>query len=169
MNICTNYDSYLQDQDKAVWIAELSDGTRVFCDDGRYGETDIAWARLREYLKDYVPSLVSNEYFIPTESFSHKDLLDSKVLKIAKLFIKFRSHTELVAERTENTVGFYFGRAVAAWVSQPTINYMVVGVVQKSEQGELVHTTKWRVPEIIEDEKDTRDPEDYPENIIYDC
>ncbi len=142
--ICTSYDSYLQDQDKAVWIAELSDGTQVFCDDGRYGEKDIAWARLRKYLKN-------------------------SGLRIAKLLIKFRSHTELVAERNEDTVGFYFGRAVSAWVGQPTINYMVVGVVQKSEQGELAHTTKWRVPEIIEDEKDTRNPSDYLENIIWDC
>ncbi len=167
--ICTTYDSYLQDQDTTVWVAELSDGTLVYGDDGRYGEKDVAWTRLREYLKDYVPCLVSDEYFIPTENFSHKDLLDSKVLKITKLFIKFRSHTELVAERTENTVGFYFGRGAAAWVGQPTMNYMVVGTVQKSEKGKLAHTTKWRVPEIIEDEKDTRNPEDYEENIIWDC
>lgn len=143
MSICTSYDGYLQDKDEPIWIVRLSDGLEVFCDDGRYGDTDKAWNRLRDYLFE-----------------SYK--------KIDKLFIKFRSHTELVAERSENTIGWYFGRAADAWVGQPTSNFMIVGTVEQNSDKIWARTTKWRVPEIIKDIEEERNPENYSENIIWD-
>lgn len=139
--ICTSYDGFLQEKDESVWIVELSDETRVYCDDGRYGVTDKAWDRLREYIKT-----------------THST--------ISKLFIKFRSHIELVVERDENTIGWYFGRAAGCWVGCPTTNYMIVGAVQQSDTI-LARTTKWRVPEIIKDVEEDRDPSDYLDNIIW--
>lgn len=144
--ICTVYDSYLQDIDRTVWIAELSDGTKVYGDDYRYGEKDLAFKRLKSYL---------------TES----------GLRIQKIYLKFRSHVELCQERNENTVGWYFGRGIGCWMGQENIHYMITGQVQEEPSIEFqrnCHCKKWRVPEVILDEEDTRDPEKFPENIIYD-
>jgi len=153
--ICTSYDEFLQDKDTTVWVVELSDGTSIYCDDGRYGEEDKAWNRLRTYLR-------SNEH-----------------LKIQKIRIKFRSHVELAAERGPNTKGWYFGRGASAWVGCPTLTFMIIGTVEKIREplfdeywnpnaGLVAKTTKWRVPEIIKDESDDREPVDYLENIIWD-
>jgi hypothetical protein len=114
----------------------------VYCDDGRYGELDRAWDRLRKYL-------------------------DNSTLLIEKLFIKFRSHTELVAQRDERTTGWYFGRAAGCWIGCPTTTYMIVGTVQQLDDGEVAKTTKWRVPEILKDVEEDRVPSDYLDNIIW--
>lgn len=149
--ICTSYDEFLQDQDTSVWVVELVTKdlahytiTNVFCDDGRYGETDKAWNRLRKYLEDH------------------------KELEISKIRIKFRSHIELAAERGPNTIGFYFGRAASCWVGMPTNNFMIVGTVEKAQDGMVAKTSKWRVPEVIKEEDEERTPSDYLENIIWD-
>lgn len=142
--ICKSYDDFLQDKDEAVWIAELNDGTKIYCDDGRYGETDKAWNRLRKYLEEH------------------------QEVEISKIRIKFRSHIELAAERTPNTIGFYFGRAASCWVGMPTTNSMIVGAVEKTSDGMIAKTSKWRVPEVIKEESEERNPSDYLENIIWD-
>lgn len=144
--VCTIYDAYLQDLDRTVWVAELSNGIMVYGDDYRYGERDIAFRRLEQYLKE-------------------------QNLRISKIFVKFRSHIELAQERNENTVGWYFGRGIGAWMGQPETHYIITGQVQEAPSLEFqrsCHCKKWRVPEVILEEEDTRDPERFPENIIWD-
>lgn len=146
--VCCSYDDYLQDKDEAIWIVELMDGTKVYCDDGRYGELDRAWNRLRNYLSQY-----NNP--------------------IQRLYIKFRSHTELVATRDKDTVGFYFGRSAGAWFGQNTSHFFIVGTVQQVDEWgleQVAKTSKWRVPEVIreQDGDENRNPRSYVENIIWD-
>ena len=144
--ICTVYDSYLQDIDRTVWVTVLSDGSNVYGDDYRYGENDIAYRRLAKYLKD-------------------------TGLRIEKILLKFRSHVEECQVRNEGTVGWYFGRGIGCWMGQENIHYMITGQVQEAPSLEFqrsCHCKKWRVPEILLDEEDTRDPTSYIENIIYD-
>lgn len=143
--LCFSYDGYLQDKDETIWIAELVDGTKVYADDCRYGEFDRAWSRLREYLK------------------LHNNPID-------KLYIKFRSHTELVMSRGENTVGFYFGRAAGAWFGQNTSQFFIVGTVENLNNSHICKTSKWSVPEVIKDKDgdEVRDPSQYLDNIIWD-
>ena len=143
--ICTEYDEFLQNEDKPIWIAELEDGKRVYCDDGRYGKDDIAWYRLRKNIE-----VTKNN--------------------IEKLYIKFRSHTELVAQRTELTKGFYFRRGAGAWIGQPTVNYMITGTVEGHPSpscGLYVKSVKWRVPEIHKEEEEIRDCGEL-DSIIWD-
>lgn len=139
--VCTLYDEYLQDKDETVWITELSDGTRVYSDDGRYGETDKAWLRLKSFLNQ-----------------------EGENRQIERIFIKFRSHIELVVERTKNTIGWFFSRAAEAYVGQPTYLFMIFGTVENK----ICKTVKWRIPEIHKGEEDERDPSNYEENIIWD-
>ncbi len=64
-NLClSSKDPYLDE--KTVWVAELDDGTKVYCDDGR-GSPVIAWQRLKNYS-------------------------DQNNRKISSLTLKFRSH-----------------------------------------------------------------------------
>lgn len=142
--ICTSYDDYLQDKDTSIWIAELNNGTMVYCDDGRYGEDDIAWRRLADFLK-------------------------TNSLKIEKLFIKFRSHVELVSSRDTDTIGWYFGRGVSAWMGSPSYSTFIIGQV-KSKDTISLKVSRWRVPEIQQEESSSeeRDPSEYSINIIWD-
>lgn len=45
-NLCTKWDDWLEDRDCPVWVAELSDGSLVYQDDGRPGFSISAWERL---------------------------------------------------------------------------------------------------------------------------
>ena len=139
MSICTFYDEYLQDKDKPVWIAVLSDETVVYGDDGRYGEEDRAWFRLKAHLK-------------------------AKNLKIEQLRVKFRSHVEVSHQRTENTRGWFLSYGAGAFVGQPTFNYILTGVVE----GDTMKVKKWRVPEVLLDEEETRGLVD-DERVLLEC
>lgn len=48
------HDKYLDE--KTIWVAELSCGTKVYCDDGR-GNPSIAWQRLKKYCDDTTSSI----------------------------------------------------------------------------------------------------------------
>lgn len=65
VNLClSSKDPYLNE--KTIWVAELDDGTKVYCDDGR-GTPLIAWQRLKSYC-------------------------DENNRKVSSLMLKFRSH-----------------------------------------------------------------------------
>ena len=138
--VCTHYDGFLQEVDRAIWYVELNDGSNVYGDDYRYGENDIAFRRLKNYLKN-------------------------NNLKINKIFVKFRSHVELAQERNDETIGWYFGRGVGCWVGQPTQHKIITGQVQSDG---TVRCKIWQIPEVILSEEDSRKSCDYLENIIWD-
>lgn len=141
--ICTSYDSYLHEIDTTVLVITLSDGTKVYSDDGRYGEFDKAWLRLATHLKE-------------------------TALQIESISIKFRSHVEVAATRNPNTVGFFYTQGAACWIGQPTAKYFIVGTVEKSGDSNVIKSSKWRVPEVIKEEDETREIVNYSEQIIWD-
>ena len=51
MGVCVTEDDFVKH--KLRWVAGLSDGSRVFQDDDREGETEpVAWKRLKKYIDD---------------------------------------------------------------------------------------------------------------------
>lgn len=106
--------------DKTVWIAILSDGLSVYQDDARPGrDPSSAWVRLTSYLKQ------------------------NPDLKITKLGVKFRSHTEWLPE---NMSGYYFSNGILRGMqSTESQEYKVLGYV---EDDRIV--CRWySVPELI--------------------
>lgn len=124
--VCFSLDDFIEDQDKPIYIAELSDGRKVYQDDKRPDMFPIAWLRLKE--------------------FCYNEKID-----IVKMFVRFRSHTELSGESED---GFFFRRkALGSFGEEKTNHYFIIGSINKNN----IHCKHWRVPEIILDEEDDRD------------
>ncbi len=136
--VCFQIDEYINDRDKTHWFVDLSDGTRVFGDDFRYGPDDRAWKRLRTYLYE-------------------------NSLYITKLWIRFRSHIELMGS---SDIGYMFRNGVIASVATgENRERFVVGLIKDNK----VHVQVWNVPEIqkCEDETEEREIESCSESIIW--
>jgi hypothetical protein len=119
-------DSYILDQDRTYWRADLSDGTSVFQDDGRPGNSiQSAWERLRIYTKEKSLSLVS-------------------------MSLIFRDHVESVPTGQD---GYYFSKGVRAtpgWSKEHyTLGY-------KSPLDEVWTIIWFAIPEILETFRETR-------------
>jgi hypothetical protein len=84
--VCFEIDDFINDQDKTHWVVDLSNGKRVYGDDGRPGLERVAWKRLRNYLYN------NNLY-------------------ITEMFIRFRSHIESVGKSEQ---GYFFKRGILA-------------------------------------------------------
>ena len=138
-NICTRLDDFILDKDKPYWIATLSDGTKVYEDDGRAGIGRISWERLKDYC------------------YSHKISVDN-------VAIQFRSHYEFVMNFE---FGAFFRRmALGQFGTEKTQLYYIFGSV--NDRGEIC-TTKWMVPELIEskDLADIRNIAGHENEIIW--
>lgn len=98
--ICTEEDDFVKDkfEQETRWIADLSNGLRVYQDDHRAGPEDKAWLRLKEYC------------------FQNKVLID-------RLKLQFRSHVEDI----EKAEGYYFSKGLGVYVGNPTWNFYIVG------------------------------------------
>lgn len=94
-------DSFIEDKDKAIWIAHLSNGQVVYQDDERYGDDDRAWLRLMKYCS-------KNKVFVKS------------------VYIKFRSHTEKAVENDGDGI-FYRRKALGSPVDK-TRHYYLFGV-----------------------------------------
>ena len=92
--VCFKIDDYIEDRDRAIWIAKLSNGETVYQDEDRYGPSDYAWFRLRNYCK-------------------------SKKIKIDSILIKFRSHTEKIIDNDGE--GVFFRNKALAGFSNPGV------------------------------------------------
>lgn len=104
MTVCFAIDKYIEDLDKPHWFADISDGTRIFGDDGRPGLEPNSWYRLRDYLYQ-------------------------NGLYIKKLFIRFRSHVEEIGE---SDIGYIFRKGIlAAVVNGQNFHRFIVGVVRE--------------------------------------
>ena len=101
--VCFKIDDYIEDRDRAIWIAKLSNGETVYQDEDRYGPSDYAWFRLRNYCK-------------------------SKKIKIDSIVIKFRSHTEKIIDNDGE--GVFFRNKALAGFSNPTHFYFLFGVIK---------------------------------------
>lgn len=125
--VSKEWDGWIREQDQTIWIAGLENGETIYQDDYRPGmEPQSAWLRLRKYCYE-------NDTYITS------------------LVLKFRSHTELVAENAE---GYYFARGVMGspfW--KQSVQQYVTGVVNCGN----VPIRVWRVPELIVMEEELRE------------
>ena len=97
--ICTTPDNFLDE--KTIWVATLSNGTRVFLDDDRENSNpSSAWLRLREFV-------------------------ERRDLSIQNLKIKFRDHVvELPAAEQ-----YHFSKAVGCMVGCQEEFFYIIGVI----------------------------------------
>lgn len=125
--ICTEYDQWLKDQDKTIWMVELEwlrgdeTYTTVYQDDGRPNTNGIAFSRLREVLRT------------------------RGGCRVNRFGLGFRDHIEWLP--IENPDGIYFSKgAIGDMFSPHTSNCYVLGWIKDS-----VLTKVWyRIPEVIE-------------------
>lgn len=136
--ICKSIDEYLLDKDSAIYIVELSNNEVVYEDENRYGPDDKAWLRLQKYCTE-------------------------NKLSVNKVWIKFRSHKELVFEN--NSDGVFFRRKILGNPLDNNRHYYVFGLVNSSKA--TIHTWHWKVPEVIMEEEDDRDIKGCEEQIIW--
>src|SRR4051812_48908014 len=108
MSVCKQKDDLINE--KLHWVAELSNGEKVFQDDGRPGETEpSAWIRLRKYVQE-------------------------NRLSIESIHLVFCDHIEEVVPR--NADGYYFVQKVMAFAfsgTESTFHYYLFGAVIDDE------------------------------------
>tara|TARA_Y100000310_G_scaffold271078_1_gene285370 strand:+ start:48 stop:467 length:420 start_codon:yes stop_codon:yes gene_type:complete len=118
--LCTNGDDKFL-REKTIWIVELSNGISVFQDDDRPGIAPAsAWLRLKKYVEE-------NSLFI------------------AKLSIKFRSHTKKLPAAEQ----YHFAKGVGCLVGSEPDDYYIFGLLSSG----VLTRKKFKVPEIILAEK----------------
>jgi hypothetical protein len=155
-HLCTDeHDPFLDE--KAIWIAHLSNGKCVFQDDDRPGineetlgfrDAHSAWVRMFHYLVEHPEH--------------HIELIR----------MKFRDH--VIRLPHENIAGYYFSRAaMGQWGAPDTLLYNVMGVIRDPKQDylqqlwyhlptiEVLQTEqlprdKWGPPQIIWNLEDMR-------------
>lgn len=117
MNVCKYLDEFIIDKDETIWVVELSNGEKIYQDDGRYGFYDKAWLRLMDYCYN-------------------------NNLKILKLWITFRSHTEFIFENDGD--GIFFRQGILAQIGYARKLY-IFGIVKDDK----IYAQYWRIPEVI--------------------
>ena len=138
--ICTEYDQWLKDQDKTVWMVKLkcpwcnqdSHIEMVYQDDGRSSEKESsAWKRLRLFLEHPNGTNIS----------------------IVGFGLGFRDHAEWLP--VEYPDGIYFSKGVIADMLNPhPCNCYVLGWIKDG----LLTKVWYRIPEVIEYQREeTRD------------
>jgi hypothetical protein len=118
--LCKTYDTFIDE--KAVWVAKLSDGSFVYQDDYRPGETiPIAWLRLKKYLE--------------TE----------KEISIIGLHFRFRSN--IIHPLPENSDGYFFSNKIIQPLSKnkvPPFNFFVGGYLENK----VINRVTIKIPEM---------------------
>ena len=155
--VSKEYDSYIQDKDHPIWILELSNGEKIFQDDGRYKVTknidgkdividdDPAWIRAKKYIED-------------------------NKLSIDGVVLRFRNNIVRVFSNLNNSVMFTrcVGRAAfteneTMFIQEPN-QYYKIGVVSDGR----VYVKKYKVPELIFETDEDYDTDNYlEENYIW--
>lgn len=89
-----------------------------------------------------------------------KEYCSKHKLWITKMLFGFRSNTRTLPE---NADGYFFCKgALGSMGSDKTIHYFIVGTLQNG----ILTTTKWRVPEMLEQETENRDSSLYQDCLI---
>lgn len=133
-----DYVRELQDDRKTpIWIAELSNGSRVFMDDKRPGcQPPSAWLRLLAHVRD------------------HR-------VTVRSLRLKFRTHE--VFPLPENAPGYFFSKSMLGILGGGTHGFYLVGHVSQ----EAVSVQRWKVPELYLVEQEVRAVEECQRLIIW--
>jgi len=119
--ICTALDDFLDE--KTIWIATLSDGTKVYQDDERPGITEhSAWIRLGWHIQN-------------------------TGLRIVALQARFRSHVE---EIPRNAPGYFFARGALGHFGgktrkSSTKHYLIMG----AQNGDEIPCHWYKAPELL--------------------
>jgi hypothetical protein len=117
-SLCTNKnDPFLEE--KTIWVAELSDGTKIYQDDDRKGlEEHSAWIRLGDYLR-------------------HIYVCDTQ-LTIRRIQLMFRDH---IINLPINKLAYFFSKGMVGVLSGKSTRFFVVGHVSKLKQNYMM--CKW--------------------------
>lgn len=111
----------LQDNGKAVWVATLTDGRRVYADDGRWPDRpNSAWSRLQAYLA-------------------------AADQGISSLVIKFR--TEWLKPVPDHQSAYWLSHGVGAFVGELAHHFLAVGYV--GENSTRLRVVRVAVPELL--------------------
>lgn len=126
-------DNYILDKDEPFWYVQLNNGETIYQDDFRSGLIPSAWDRLQSYCR------------------THE-------LYIERMWIRFRSN---VVEVPQGKEAYWFKKGILAGITRDMtrrfrdINFFVVGYVEKDVN--ILYITKWRIPELIDWEKEERE------------
>lgn len=125
-------DNFIQNKQdfEAHWHVFLSNGEEIFDDHGR---------------KD-------GDYVLPAAWLRLKKYCDYKSIHIKSMYLRFRSHYEHI----EPAEGYMFKMGSLGSPGALTRNYFVIGRVI----GDKIFVEKWKTPELIVEERDTRDLKD---------
>lgn len=137
--ICTVQDDYAYDvmMGETRWVVRLNDDTEVFMDDNRVG-INPPQAWLR--LKKYCEE--NNKW-------------------IEKIHLQFRSHCEAIPSGKD---GYMFCRCARGYFnSESTVHYFLIGYLEK---GKLI-MERWMAPELIRENVEERDINNYKDLIIF--
>lgn len=137
-NLCTIEDEFILENPQ--WIADLSNGVRIYQDDYREGlSPPSAWQRLKQYLYE-------------------------NNLTIKNFRVRNRSHWENPVPA--DAYAYYFGRCATAYVGRPTNESYVIGHLDLTAGQFYVQYIC--VPELILWDKDWRpSTEVKPNNVIF--
>ena len=124
--LCCEYDDFLDT--RAMWIAELSNGFKVFQDDDRKGVAiPSAWIRLGHYLQDF------------------------RSVKIQRMLMRFGTHTVLAGE---DQPYWFFSRSLLQSTSQTFgLHFNILGW---PEDGHELMCTWYKLPELVVMQREPR-------------
>ena len=131
MKVCNKPDSFLED--KPVWVAYLSDGTKVFQDDGRSGlDTPSAWSRLKAHA-------------------------ENSGLSIEKIKIRFRDHILQIPESEL----YHFRKGLGCFVGSEEEHFYIFGVIRERNGEKLIKRLWYKVPELVVTKKQVIEGEEF--------
>jgi len=134
--LCTTPDEFIEE--KARWVATLSNGLKVYQDDDRPGEEiNSAWIRLKTYLEI------------------------SKEISIIGLHLQFRSN--IIYPLPQNSKGYFFSNKIVQFIGGSPLRFMVVGYVDEKEK---IHTQTFNIPELLKLETSTRNLNEWLDFVI---
>jgi hypothetical protein len=114
-------------RDRMRWVVVLSDGQTVYEDDDRPGiDEPSAWKRLKIYCSE-------------------------NSVNIVEMWLQFRSNRVMIEPRNANGY-FLIKSAYGIWGDTETFHAYIVGILIDG----VVQTVKWKVPELISMESETR-------------
>ena len=138
VQLSKEYDSYINvyADNNPIWIATLSNGETIYQDDGR-------------------PNVEPKSAWSRLKIYCEKNGLHIKNLKV-----KNRSHLEDVGSDYD---GYFFCKGARGFLFDGlTLHTFVIGILE----GEKLRVKRWRLPELIADSFEERDPYECPECII---
>lgn len=133
--VCKEEDEFIFEQ--VHWIAHLSNGEKIFQDDGRPGmDPPQAWLRLKDYCRQ-------------------------QMLSVVNLTLRFRSHFE--TPLPADAPGYYFINKIVAIQGGPTIGFYLIGHVEDNQ----IRLQHWKIPELMFFGEEYRPIKENDESLLW--